>query len=580
MKLVNGNIIPARILCERIFKCAELIYQNQNFWIECFGLIRKILGGVHYKGVRDVMKACKEKALTFPYSLSLNTLPQMQALEEVISYIFDRNACLLPAYFIVSELQKVDTTKPHWKIAELLTKFVEEFRNTAQMVTIIGHSRMLPIVEHSGYADQLINPWRLDASSLKLYLKGSLPYDPELTQSQGYLFRFVLQQPYSRDMVCNMLNLQKQHKVRCLALEEQLINLVISAMERSELETNHSTGEAGTQMDESITSTQMLWFHLSSQLIYFVLLQFANFFNFILALHEKLATRDLRKGRDYLMWVLLQFISGSIQKNPLANFLPVFKLYDILYPETEPLDIPDFNKPSCAYQMAPTCIWIHLVKKAQTEHSSINRPIPIALKNHYEFLQHLVMPNSNNTLSIGSTDYRVSLLCNAFSTNQDFFNRPMAVLLDTIYNPKNPTGTVGTTGSLATPTVPLSMSVLDSLTVHSKMSLIHRIVTHMIKAAQTKNTLPNSTIMAPALVETYSRLLVYTEIESLGIKGFLAQLLPAVFKSQAWGILYTLLEMFSYRMHHTQPHYRVQLLSHLHSLASVPHTNQMQLHLW
>lgn len=58
------------------------------------------------------------------------------------------------------------------------------------------------------------------------------------------------------------------------------------------------------------------------------------------------------------------------------------------------------------------------------------------------------------------------------------------------------------------------------------------------------------------------------------------QLLPTVFKSHAWGILHTLLEMFSYRMHHIQPHYRVQLLSHLHSLAAVPQTNQNQLHLW
>ena len=57
-------------------------------------------------------------------------------------------------------------------------------------------------------------------------------------------------------------------------------------------------------------------------------------------------------------------------------------------------------------------------------------------------------------------------------------------------------------------------------------------------------------------------------------------LLPNVFKSHAWGILHTLLEMFSYRLHHIQPHYRVTLLSHLHSLAVVPHTNQNQLHLW
>lgn len=61
---------------------------------------------------------------------------------------------------------------------------------------------------------------------------------------------------------------------------------------------------------------------------------------------------------------------------------------------------------------------------------------------------------------------------------------------------------------------------------------------------------------------------------------FAGSLLPNVFKSHAWGILHTLLEMFSYRLHHIQPHYRVTLLSHLHSLAAVPHTNQNQLHLW
>lgn len=55
--------------------------------------------------------------------------------------------------------------------------------------------------------------------------------------------------------------------------------------------------------------------------------------------------------------------------------------------------------------------------------------------------------------------------------------------------------------------------------------------------------------------------------------------MPTVFKSQAWGILHTLLEMLSFRMHHIQSFYRVQFLSHLHSLAAVPHTNQTQIYL-
>jgi hypothetical protein len=74
-----------------------------------------------------------------------------------------------------------------------------------------------------------------------------------------------------------------------------------------------------------------------------------------------------------------------------------------------------------------------------------------------------------------------------------------------------------------------------------------------MKQAEAKGTMTNlPPHISPALIETYSRLLVYTEIESLGIKGFLSRLLPTVCKSNAWSILYTLLEMFSYRLFHIQ----------------------------
>lgn len=326
-----------------------------------------------------------------------------------------------------------------------------------------------------------------------------------------------------------MLGLQKQHKQHCAALEEQLVELVVLALERSEAE-----------VDEN--ATQGLWLHLSSQLIYFVLFQFASFPNIVMALHNRLQGRELKRGRDQLMWVLLQFISGSIQRNPLSNFLPVLKLYELLFPEQEPpLPVPDFNQPQSTRQMAMTCIWIHLTKKAQSEQTTLQWNVPPKLRAHHEFLHQLVPP-TNAPLAMGG-DYRITLLCNAYSTNQDYFSKPMAALVETVQ---------GSAKSTAPPTAPLSMSVLDSLTVHSKMSLIHSIVTHVIKLAQAKSGLP----LAPALVETYSRLLVYTEIESLGIKGFISQLLPTVYKSHAWATLYTLLEMFSYRMHHIHPHYR------------------------
>jgi mediator of RNA polymerase II transcription subunit 23 len=44
-------------------------------------------------------------------------MPQMKALEVVLEYIFNRNACLLPGYFIANEIQKAypdGKNWPHW----------------------------------------------------------------------------------------------------------------------------------------------------------------------------------------------------------------------------------------------------------------------------------------------------------------------------------------------------------------------------------------------------------------------------------------------------------------------------------
>lgn len=91
--------------------------------------------------------------------------------------------------------------------------------------------------------------------------------------------------------------------------------------------------------------------------------------------------------------MLLQFISGSIQRNPLSNFLPVLRLYELLFPEQEPpLPVPDFNQPQCTRQMAMICIWIHLDKKAQSEQATgktFNNRVHVTLM-PTSFFSHLV----------------------------------------------------------------------------------------------------------------------------------------------------------------------------------------------
>ncbi|TNM95059.1 hypothetical protein fugu_017818 [Takifugu bimaculatus] len=559
---VETSLLPPRMVCAALISSDSLEWERTQLWALTFKLIRKIIGGVDYKGVRDLLKALLDKIQTIPTTVSSSIVQQLLAAREVVEYILDRNACLLPAYFAVTEIRKLypEGQLSHWLLGSLISDFVDSFRPTARINSICGRCSLLPVVNNSG---AICNSWKLDPSTLHFPLKGMLPFDKELFEPQTGLLRYVLEQPYSREMVCNMLGLNKQQKQRCPVLEEQLVDLVVYAMERSESEEHFDADVGGT--------SQLLWQHLSSQLIFFVLFQFASFPHMVLSLHQKLAGRGLNKGRDHLMWVLLQFISGSIQKNALADFLPVMKLFDLLYPEKECIPVPDINKPQSTHSFAMTCIWIHLNRKAQNDNSKLQIPIPHSLKLHHEFLQQ-----SLRNKSLGMSDYKIALLCNAYSTNSECFPLPMGALVETIYG----NGTMrinlpGTNCMASAAVTPLPMNLLDSLTVHAKMSLIHSIATRVIKLAHAKS----SVALAPALVETYSRLLVYMEIESLGIKGFISQLLPNVFKCHAWGILHTLLEMFSYRMHHIQPHYRVQLLSHLHSLAAVPQTNQNQLHL-
>ena len=58
-------------------------------------------------------------------------------------------------------------------------------------------------------------------------------------------------------------------------------------------------------------------------------------------------------------------------------------------------------------------------------------------------------------------------------------------------------------------------------------SFIHGIVRRISQIAQATQQQQQAIPLAPALVETYSRLLVYNEIELLGIKGFISKFIPS-----------------------------------------------------
>ena len=154
-----------------------------------------------------------------------------------------------------------------------------------------------------------------------------------------------------------------------------------------------------------------------------------SFPHVITDLADQLERRNLTAGRDKLMWVLLQFISGSIQKNPTADFIPMLKLYN-MYSETEPLPVPDINQPSCVEQLAATGIFIHLKRKAGGENLRFAFNLPPALTKHHEFL--VTTAKGPCSLNLPSISFTVPLLCNTFSTTQDLFQQPMSALVEAV----------------------------------------------------------------------------------------------------------------------------------------------------
>uniref|UniRef100_A0A1A9VQ90 Mediator of RNA polymerase II transcription subunit 23 n=1 Tax=Glossina austeni TaxID=7395 RepID=A0A1A9VQ90_GLOAU len=206
------NIKHLQVLMSTLAKLTEAHLITAHHRMLCFKLINKLISHVDYTGVREVLKVCHYKGQFFRLNINVSYLPQLLALEDIIKHIFDRKNCLLPAYFIVNEILK--PFPYHWKFNKLTTDFVDEFRRTPQTVSIISHAHMFPIVELFGYADHLMNSWKLDPNTLKFILKDNLPYESELFAEQSQLLRYVLEQTCSKEMVPTMLNLQKQQKQR------------------------------------------------------------------------------------------------------------------------------------------------------------------------------------------------------------------------------------------------------------------------------------------------------------------------------------------------------------------------------
>uniref|UniRef100_H2YVM5 Mediator of RNA polymerase II transcription subunit 23 n=1 Tax=Ciona savignyi TaxID=51511 RepID=H2YVM5_CIOSA len=500
---------------------------------------------------------------------------QVTAICGTIEHLLDPESCLLPGYLAVNEIRQNmqdEQLEAPWPLLVKLSEFIDRFRATATMVSTTARWMLLPVVDHAFY--QLPSTWKLEPETLRFPLKRQLPYSPEMYQRQTRLLNYILEQLYSRDMVLQVLGLQKHQKQRLMKLSKIMLCCVVhrTNLFDNKFDLVFATIRKSSEIKEKTEGQHLMWQHLSSQVIYFLLYQQASFPHIVETVYLKVSLREecISHGRDYLMWVLLQFISGSVQKNPLSDFVPVIKLIHLLYPEKQPLKVPELTSQQSTIAFSAVCNLVLLNRKSQGK--------PAADATHgrrvkFKFLRNICSNHQSKNLK--SKDSHIALIGNACSTSTELFNMAVGTLVEGVFGDASSTTPMPGTNCVAfNKTTPHSMELLDTLTFHTKMSMLHMISQKIQKFAQANA----SVALAPALVETYSRLLIYSEIETLGIKILVSQVVPKVYDSRAWGILNTLLELVSYRMHYIQPSYRIQLLTHLHKLCNSPHANHGQLH--
>lgn len=575
---VSELVLP-KILCHCIVVSHDFDLHNEVFWVNGLQSIQRNVKLINYKSIRDTLGFLLSKTAQISMKPRANsTSRQINALYKVLEYMFDRDTSLLPAYLILDEVMKkavmIKWSKNNWKFSKLVAAFIDSFRPVADMVSFHGRPPTFPIVGHSLAATII----KLDNATGKYKHKGQLPYDMDLEEPQMDLLYFIMEQNHSRETIAHMLSFSKT-KERSVILEKLLVEMIVRTIVKcGQMKfTMENDNFEKYNLENCDTETHQMflqWQNVASSSIYYEFcyqnIHFPSFLNDLAGRLQELQSREktnqyLIKSREFFMWTLLQMLSRYIPKHPFDNLLSIFRMYDMLYPETTAVPLPDLDKINCIYILSAASSWILLSIKAEHDKVRFNRTPPIGLEEHIKFLQGLI----SNPSFTPSNDFIVVLLCNTCMANTERYTAAFRFL-------ENMLGSRSTPGALQQPRNqgPIAMNFLDSIAVHSRFNLTTHIMTHFNNLAQSKSQQP----LSSGVVETYSRMMSYTENEQLSIKTFLNQLLPTVLRYHCWNYLLNFLEMFSYRLHRVGCFTRLQILRNVLSKTIFSQMNNVQLY--
>ena len=79
--LVSQQCLNGRLVCEVLLTYLDI--NNRLVWVQTLDLVRGLVGGVHYKGVRDLMKLLFNKFDCLPRNIPEHHLSALKKGQEV-----------------------------------------------------------------------------------------------------------------------------------------------------------------------------------------------------------------------------------------------------------------------------------------------------------------------------------------------------------------------------------------------------------------------------------------------------------------------------------------------------------------
>ena len=563
---VKDAVLSGREVCECL---KELLNTDiESLSMELLNFFDVLIGCTDHKICQEIFTICIQETSKLPSVLSGIHHRVASKIKTIFVKLLDRENLVMPpicSYCDIMIAFDKPNVHPHWSVCELLNEYVSTFTCLTHLMTIENTEQFRPVIGHSSQAPL---GWKLDQTSLTFHTVNPssfiLRFCGPYSQAQTNLMLYTLKETHCRDFVVNTMLMLRQGKgTICPVMEEVFMKLI---------------KETAATSDENDLKKIKHWERLGGELSSLIFSSAVHLKNITESLLKELKQHTtfsvLYQHRDFLMWTLHRLFSFCLKiiRVPRKEFLYIADIIKLLYPEQTALPLPDLNSPLSVVYLSAASLWSVFTTRS-SDNPGILDPTPGALVEHINLLKS---PHHQYSLS----DFTV---CIALSHINDFipnfvntpeaYSNPMRFLMESLYMSQQTTLLPGNVQVVAALT-PIPLDILDLLTAHAKMNFIVTITNHINKMADPHDALTQSSrspgpYLAPALLETFARLLSYTEIDSNSLK-MMMNLIVTVHSNHSYGILCSLLEMFVYRMQFVkQTTHRMTMLTHCQSLAAL-----------